>query len=128
MINRVSHVTIIVKDQNEALSFYKDKLGLLIHTDHNFGDMRWLTLRTADDPNFEIALMQAGPADAALVGKQGGSYPLICLETKDCQGAYQALKAKGVAFEGEPKTESWGTGVSFRDLYGNMIYMSQPAA
>jgi catechol 2,3-dioxygenase-like lactoylglutathione lyase family enzyme len=128
MISRVSHVSLLVSDQNEALAFYKDKLGFKIHTDAMFDEMRWLTLCTPDAPDFELVLMLAGPEDKALVGKQGGSYPFICFETRDCLGAYEALKAKGIQFNEEPKTEPWGIGVGFKDLYGNMIYMSQPIA
>jgi len=127
MISRVSHLTLLVLDQDEALTYYKDKLGFKVHTDVKFGDMRWLTICTEQDPNFEIALMLAGPENEVYVGKQGGSYPLIAFETKDCAATYQALKAKGVAFDGEPKTESWGTGVGFKDLYGNLMYISQHA-
>ena len=127
MISRVSHLTLLVTNQDEALAYYKDKLGFKIHTDVMFGEMRWLTICTEQDPNFEVALMKAGPESEAYVGKQGGSYPLFAFETKDCMATYTALKAKGISFDGEPKTESWGTGVSFKDLYGNLMYISQPA-
>jgi catechol 2,3-dioxygenase-like lactoylglutathione lyase family enzyme len=127
MITRVSHITLLVKNQDEALAFYKDKLGFKIHTDAMFGDSRWLTICTDDAPNFEIAVALAAPGDIELVGKQAGSYPLWGFETKDCIGTYNALKAKGVQFDGEPKVESWGTGASFKDLYGNMIYITQPS-
>ena len=127
MITRVSHITLLVKDQNEALAFYQGKLGFKIHTDANFGDMRWLTICTEAAPNFEIAVVLPGKGDESLVGRQTGAYPIFSLETADCIGTYNALKAKGILFDGEPKVESWGTGVSFKDLYGNMIYITQPS-
>jgi catechol 2,3-dioxygenase-like lactoylglutathione lyase family enzyme len=62
MIRRMSHATILVKDQNEALGFYRDKLGFQVHTDAMVGeDFRWLTLNTPDQPNFEIILMEPKP-------------------------------------------------------------------
>lgn len=127
MITRVSHITLLVKDQNEALAFYQDKLGFRVHTDANFGDMRWLTICTKDAPDFEIAVVLPAEGDESLVGRQGGTYPLFALETADCLGTYNALKAKGILFDGEPKVESWGTAVSFKDLYGNTIYVTQPS-
>lgn len=127
VITRVSHFTLLVSNQDEALAYYRDKLGFKIHTDAMFGELRWLTISPELDPHFEIALMLPGPENEGFVGKQAGSYPLLAFETKDCVATYNALKAKGIVFNGEPKTESWGTGVSFNDLYGNMIYLSQPA-
>lgn len=127
MIQKVSHLTLLVKEQNEALSFYRDKLGFKVHTDAMFGEMRWLTLCASEQPDVELSLMVAGAGDLDLVGRQGGSYPLFAFESKDCWATFNALKALGVQFEGEPKKEPWGTGVSFKDLYGNMIYLHQSA-
>lgn len=124
-MQKISHVTLLVKDQNDALDFYQNKLGFKVHTDAKLGPMRWLTLCTVDQPDFELSLMQAGPKDQDLVGRQGGSYPLLALETKDCHESFKRLKSLGIKFDGEPQQESWGTGVTFRDLYGNLIYLHQ---
>lgn len=115
----------MVKNQNDALAFYRDKLGFQVHTDAMIGPMRWLTLCTKEQPDVELSLMEASVKDQDLVGRQGGSYPLLALETKDCHESYQKLKAVGVSFDGEPQKESWGTGVTFKDLYGNLIYLHQ---
>ena len=62
MISRMSHATIFVNNQNEALEFYRDKLGLKVHTDAMVGEeFRWLTMCTHDDPDFEIILMEPKP-------------------------------------------------------------------
>jgi hypothetical protein len=58
-------------------------------------------------------------ATLAIVGKQAGSLPLLPLDTPDCLGDYNALKARGVTFNGEPETDPWGAGVLLEDLYGN---------
>jgi hypothetical protein len=59
------------------------------------------------------------------VGKQAGSFPLLALDTADCVGDYNTLKARGVTFHGEPQTGPWGTGVLLEDLYGNKVFLSQ---
>ena len=59
------------------------------------------------------------------MGKQGGSYPYIGVESDDCLGDYQRMKRLGVKFHGEPEVRPYGTGVLLEDLYGNRIYMNQ---
>ena len=62
MITKMSHVLIWVKDQQEALEFYRDKLGFEVDTDAKIGeDYRWLTMRIKDQPGFEIILMEPKP-------------------------------------------------------------------
>ena len=63
--------------------------------------------------------------DRALVGKQGGSFAFLGLDTTDCMADYNRMKALDVKFQGEPTSGPWGTGVLFEDLYGNKIFMSQ---
>ncbi len=128
MIQELTHLTILVKDQQEALDFYTKKLGFEVHTDAIMHDgMRWITLCTPGNKNFEFALMPAqNKEDESLVGKQGGSYSVGVLKTDNCKKTYQTLKERGVTFLGEPVEEPWGTGVVFKDLYGNLFYLSQP--
>ena len=62
MIRKMSHATIFVNNQEEALEFYRDKLGFQVHTDAMVGaDFRWLTMNTKDQPDFEIVLMEPKP-------------------------------------------------------------------
>ena len=62
MIRKMSHATIFVSNQEEALSFYRDKLGFKVHTDAMVGaDFRWLTLNVPDQPDFEIVLIEPKP-------------------------------------------------------------------
>jgi hypothetical protein len=60
-----------------------------------------------------------------LVGKQGGSKPLLTLESDDCYKDYEVLKGLGVNFIDKPEQQPWGIAVSFKDLYGNLIYLCQ---
>jgi catechol 2,3-dioxygenase-like lactoylglutathione lyase family enzyme len=136
MIRRMSHATIFVKNQNEALEFYRDKLGFKVHTDAMVGeDFRWLTLCTEDDPNFEIILMEPKPGMLmdeetsnqlrAIMNK--GVLGAGVFNTDDCRGTYQELKAKGVDFAQEPAERPYGIEAVFRDNSGNWFSLTQPA-
>ena len=92
-----------VRDQDEALSFYVDKLGFRVHTDVRNGDYRWLTVQAPDQPSFQLGLFVPGPPvhDAAtaqtlraIVAK--GAMPPLVLEVGDCRAAYERMKAQGV--------------------------------
>ena len=125
-MNKLSLISLIVKDYDAAVEFYTGKLGFEVAEDAAFGDRRWITLNLPNTResalNFELAKSKD---DEALVGKQAGSFPLLGLGTDDCLGDYQRMKGLGVKFHGEPTTGPWGTGVLFEDLYGNKIFMSQ---
>lgn len=125
-INKVSHLTVYVNDPEEALKFYRDKLGFKVHTDSNFEGMRWLTLCASAQPDFEVVLFKATkPESQALVGKQTPEGPLLCVATDDCKATVEELRAKGVTIVQEPKQEPWGTSAMALDLYGNGIYIVQ---
>lgn len=127
MITKVTHLTLFVNNQDEALTFYTEKLGFKVHTDAMFGpDFRWLTLCPAQQPDFEVAVILAQtPEEKALVGKQAAGKPLFSLETNDCKKDYETLLAHGVKSAQEPKEEPWGISAAFFDMAGNLIYMCQ---
>ena len=127
MITQLTHITILVKDIDEALKFYTEKLGFDLHTDAVMPDgFRWVTVCPKGQKDMEFALMQAQtPEELERVGAQVGQQSLGIFETKDCKKTYQELKAKSVRFLGEPKEEPWGTGVGFEDLYGNKFYLNE---
>ena len=124
-MNKLSLISLIVKDYDAALEFYTKKLGFEVAEDAAFGDRRWITLtlpNTDSAVNLELAKSKG---DEALIGKQAGSFPLLGLGTDDCFGDYQRMKEQGVTFQSEPTTGPWGMGVLLEDLYGNKIFMSQ---
>lgn len=126
MFTKITHLTLFVHNQDDALSFYK-KLGFSIHTDAQFGATRWLTLHLPEQKDVELVLMQAETEpEKALVGKQGAAKPFITLESTDCYKDYEKLKASGIQFTEEPAKQPWGISVGFNDLYGNSIYICQP--
>ena len=135
MIQRMSHATIFVNNQNEALEFYRDKLGFKVHTDAMVGeDFRWLTMCTNDDPDFEIILMEPKPGMLmdeetsntvrAIMAK--GVLGAGVFNTDDCQGTYDDLKAKGVVFLSPPTERPYGIEAVFKDNSGNWFSLTQP--
>ena len=126
MLTKITHITLFVHNQDDALHFYK-KIGFQIHTDAQFGTMRWLTLHLPEQKDVELVLLLAETEqEKALVGKQAGLKPIISLESADCYKDYATLKAAGINFTQEPVEEPWGVSVGFKDLYGNAIYICQP--
>lgn len=135
MIRRMSHATIFVKDQEEALVFYRDKLGLQVHTDAMIGeDFRWLTMKTKDDPDFEIILME--PKAGMLMDDETanklreiidkGVLGAGVFNTDDCRATYDEMKARGVEFVSEPAERPYGVEAVFRDNSGNWFSLTQP--
>jgi catechol 2,3-dioxygenase-like lactoylglutathione lyase family enzyme len=135
MIQRMSHATIFVNDQNEALEFYRDKLGFKVHTDAMIGeDFRWLTMCTEHQPDFEIILMEPKPGMLmdeqtsnqlkALMAK--GILGAGVFNTNDCLKTYEDMKAKGVQFVSEPADRPYGVEAVFRDNSGNWFSLTQP--
>ena len=135
MIRKMSHTTIFVANQEEALSFYRDKLGFQIHTDAMVGeDFRWLTLNVPDQPDFEIVLMEPKPGmlmdeatatqlrDLLAKGVLGAGV----FNTDDCRGTYEELKSKGVVFHSEPTERPYGIEAVFKDNTGNWFSLTQP--
>jgi catechol 2,3-dioxygenase-like lactoylglutathione lyase family enzyme len=124
-MNRISLLTVLVKNQDAAIEFYK-KLGFAVAEDLPFGPKRWVTLRLPNDQGVSICLNLAeSKEDLAAVGKQAGSQPLCAIEVDDCLREYARMKEACVKFHGEPQVEPYGTGVTLEDLYGNKIYMNQ---
>jgi catechol 2,3-dioxygenase-like lactoylglutathione lyase family enzyme len=125
-MNKIKIVGILVRDYDEAIEFYHEKLGFELQEDAAFGESRWVTLSLPNQRDVTIALERAKTDhDQALVGKQGGSFALLGIDTDDCIGDYNRMKSLDVKFHGEPTSGPWGTGVLFEDLYGNRIFMSQ---
>jgi catechol 2,3-dioxygenase-like lactoylglutathione lyase family enzyme len=136
MIRKMSHATIFVNNQNEALEFYRDKLGFKVHTDAMVGeDFRWLTMCTNDQPDFEIILMEPKPGmlmDEETCGQlraimNKGVLGAGVFNTDDCRGTYEELKAKGVQFISEPAERPYGVEAVFKDNSGNWFSLTQPS-
>ena len=135
MIQKLSHVTIWVLNQDEAYDFYVNKLGFNIHTDAKMDNgFRWLTVTPPGQPDLEIVLM---PTDPGPMMDQETSEALRTLvrkgvlgggvfQTANCQQTYEELKAKGVEFKQPPTERFYGTEALMQDNSGNWFSMTQP--
>ena len=119
MITKLAVVTILVRDQDEALEYYTEKLGLEKMDDMLFGEgNRWLTVTAKNQRDVQIFLQKADSFGADLTD-QVGKATAWAFNTDNCREDYETLKARGVKFTGEPKEEPWGIQAVFEDLYGN---------
>ena len=128
MINGYAYLTLMVNNQDEALAYYQEKIGLEVRQDLPFGpDVRWVTVAPKGVMFPEISLTQASSeATRAAVGKQTGDYVVFVLTTENADAYHSELSAKGVDVQGAPEDMPWGRFFSFKDLYGNMIDVLQP--
>lgn len=126
MIQGIDVVGLYVRDQDEALAFYVDKLGFRVHTDVRNGGFRWLTVQPAQQSSFQLGLFVPGPpmqdeasaqALRALVAK--GAMPPLVLTVDDCRAAYDRLLGLGVEFTQEPVDRFGTVDAGFRDPSGN---------
>ena len=126
MSEGIEVIGIYVRDQDEALAFYVDRLGFRVQADVRNGDYRWLTVQHPEQPVLQLGLFRPGPpvhdaatADAlhGLVAK--GAMPPLVLKVKDCRAAFEALSAKGVEFIQEPISRYGQVDAGFRDPSGN---------
>jgi catechol 2,3-dioxygenase-like lactoylglutathione lyase family enzyme len=117
---------IYVRDQDEALSFYVDKLGFTVHTDARNADYRWLTVQCPEQPTFQLGLFKPQPptVDEAtaetldeVVAK--GAMPPLVLLVDDCRAAFERFRRSGVEFTQEPVERYGSVDASFRDPSGN---------
>ena len=134
MIQRVTHMTIYVLDQDTAYDFYVNKLGLEVRTDARMDNgFRWLTVGPKGQPDFEIALMPTTPSPMMdqetsdmlrkLIRK--GAIGSGVLAVADCRKTYEELKAKGVVFTQEPQERFYGIEALLKDDSGNWFSMTQ---
>jgi catechol 2,3-dioxygenase-like lactoylglutathione lyase family enzyme len=126
MSQGIQVVGLYVRDQDEAMDFYVNKLGLKVHSDVRNGEYRWLTVQHPEQPFFQLGLFKPGPPvlDAqtaqsaqALVAK--GAMPPLVLVVDDCRAAYQLFRERGVEFTQEPIDRFGTVDAGFRDPSGN---------
>lgn len=132
-MNRLSVVSILVRDQDEALRFYTEKLGLEKRADTTFGPgMRWLTVAPKGLKTPEIALAKP---EASLHGEERiqvlmehiGRGTTWVFDTENCREAYRTLLARGVKFLCPPTEHAYGVEAIFEDLYGNTFSLLEPS-
>jgi catechol 2,3-dioxygenase-like lactoylglutathione lyase family enzyme len=133
---RIANAQLWVHDQDEALAFYTEKLGMEVRADvtlAEMGNFRWLTVGPADQPDIAITLMPIpGPPmmdpetteqlrDLVAKGWAG----TIFLTTEDCRASYEELRARGVEFTEAPEERPYGIDSGLRDPSGNSIRLTE---
>jgi catechol 2,3-dioxygenase-like lactoylglutathione lyase family enzyme len=136
MLKQLTHVQVWVHDQDEALAFYTEKLGMELREDvtvPELGNFRWLSVGVPGQDDVSITLMAIpGPPVfeeetrqqiLALLtkGASGGLF----FQTDDAQKSYEELKSRGVEFTQEPTEQPYGIDAGFRDPSGNHFRMAQ---
>ena len=130
MITKLSHATVWVTDQDEALTFYRDTLGFEVRLAVGQGTMRWITVGPADQPGTNVVLYPPtatpGLTDderrtiVEMMAK--GTYGGIVLATADLDATFGRLQAGDAEVVQEPTDQPWGVrDCAFRDPAGNMI-------
>lgn len=136
MFTGISHHSVYVLDQEEALAFYCGKLGFEVSADVDLGFMRWLTIALPSQPDRNIMLEVPGPpfVDDATAEQlrdlltKGALGAAAILTTEDCRATYEDLRAKGVEFTEEPTERPYGIDCALRDPFGNPVRITQPAS
>ncbi|MGI8743852.1 MAG: VOC family protein [Bryobacteraceae bacterium] len=134
MIQKMSHFSLYVTDQDAAYDFYVNKLGFDVRADSTMDNgFRWLTVGPKAQPDFEFVLMKLMPGphldaeSAESIGKlmKKGAFHAGVFETADCQKTYETLSAKGVQFASPPKDQFYGIEAVFQDNSGNWFSLTQ---
>lgn len=132
MIEKLRLTSRIVDDQDEALRFYTEKLGLVKKADETFGpDNRWVTVAPEGDDTVEIVLELPDWSEyeeetdrrSAMVGEQ----PALAFTVDDCHATYETLRERGVEFASEPEEQPYGIEAVASDLYGNGVVLVERA-
>ncbi len=133
---KIANAQLWVHDQDEALAFYTQKLGMEIRADVTLAEMddfRWLTVGPVDQPDFAIVLM-AIPGQPVMDGDTAeqvrtlmakGFAGTVFLTTDDCRASYEELRARGVEFTEQPEERPYGIDSGFRDPSGNSLRLTE---
>lgn len=130
MKQSIGQIALVVRDYDEAIAFYTTTLGFTLVEDTHIAaqDKRWVVVAPPGATESRILLARAvGDEQSSRIGSQTGGRVFLFLFTDDFWRDYASYRAKGVVFVREPKEEPYGTVAVFRDLYGNLWDLLQPA-
>ncbi|MEN1761348.1 VOC family protein [Anoxynatronum sibiricum] len=123
MRQSIVHIALVVRDYDEAIEFYTQKLGfeLVEDTYQPEQDKRWVVVSPPGSSGTTILLARASkPEQLTFIGNQAGGRIFLFLGTDDFWRDYNQMKAAGIAFVRAPKEQEYGTVAVFKDLYGNL--------
>ena len=129
MNQRLAHVTLLVRDYDEAIAFYINVLGFALAADQHLGDgKRWVVVAPPGPPGGCGLLLAEAKTEAEkrAVGQQGAGRVWLFLHTDDFWRDYPVLQARGLHFLEIPRREAYGHVAVFEDLYGNKWDLLEP--
>jgi Lactoylglutathione lyase and related lyases len=135
MITRLTHTTVFVLDQDQALDFYVNKLGFSVSMDYTTPTgFRWLTVTAPKQPDMHLALMKVAAGDAmkektATLLREllaEGGLGAGAFEVDDCRATFADLSTKGVTFLREPADQFYGVDATIVDPFGNTFTVLEP--
>jgi catechol 2,3-dioxygenase-like lactoylglutathione lyase family enzyme len=119
----IVHIAVVVRDYDEAIAFYTQKLNFTLVEDtyQPEQDKRWVVVAPPGSSGTSLLLARASSTEQeAFIGTQTGGRVFLFLNSDDFWRDYNDMLAKGIEFVREPKVESYGTVAVFKDLYGNL--------
>jgi catechol 2,3-dioxygenase-like lactoylglutathione lyase family enzyme len=121
MPQHIGYVALLVRDYDEAISYFTGTLGFTVVEDTDLGgDKRWVLVAPPRSVETRLLLARAASADqSSRIGNQTGGRVFLFLHTDDFWRDYQAYRSRGVLFREEPREEPYGIVAVFEDLYGN---------
>jgi catechol 2,3-dioxygenase-like lactoylglutathione lyase family enzyme len=125
----IAHVTLVVENYDEAINFYTHKLNFMLVEDTVLSDgKRWVLVAPPGSSETCLLLAKAmNPDQQSRIGDQTGGRVAIFLYTDNFTRDYDAMLQNGVEFTSTPRKEIYGTVAVFKDLYGNLWDLIQPA-
>lgn len=122
MVQKLSHIALIVKDYDEAVKFYTEKLHFRLVEDTVLSETkRWILVAPPGSKECCLLLAKAANEEQkSRIGNQAGGRVFLFLHTDDFWVDYKEMLGGGIIFVREPVEESYGTVAVFRDLYGNL--------
>jgi len=131
MRQAILHVALVVREYDEAIEFYCEKLHFTLVEDsyQPEQDKRWVTVAPPGSDGTTLLLARAStPEQAAFIGNQAGGRVSLFLSTDDFWRDYREMLSAGIHFVREPKNAPYGTVAVFQDLYGNLWDLIQTSA
>ena len=123
MKQNIVHIALVVKDYDEAIDFYTQKLNFVLVEDTYQPEQnkRWVVVSPPGSTGTTLLLAKASkPIQEKFIGDQAGGRVFLFLSTDDFDRDYQQMLAKGIEFVRDPKVADYGTVAVFKDLYGNL--------
>ncbi|MFA0236990.1 VOC family protein [Vibrio sp. 10N.222.55.C7] len=123
MKQNIVHIALVVKDYDEALDFYVNKLKFYLIEDTYLPeeDKRWVVVAPPNSTGVSLLLARASkPEQLDFIGNQAGGRVFLFLNTDDFWRDYERMTSLGINFVREPKEQGYGTVAVFEDLYGNL--------